>query len=37
MTLENGWEVSGETDIYDTLENVIIDGKLLSVEDLNLH
>jgi len=30
MTLENGWEVSGETDIYDTLENVIIDGKLLS-------
>ena len=28
--LENGWTVSGEIDIYDTEENIIIDDKLLS-------
>ncbi len=29
-TLENGWTISGEVDIYDSVENVIIDDKLLA-------
>ena len=28
--LENGWKISGELDIMDTIENVIIDNKVIS-------
>lgn len=30
LTLPNGWRISGEIDLFDTKENVIIDNKLIS-------